>query len=154
MQKRHLSATALERELRNLNFDRAEIREVIENLDAELRGGRARPSRLLVSADASVRIELWDDRTFDLETDARTPDENRRETLRITETVGGLRHTLDGQPVSAGTILELETALGWLTVRYEWTFRADRPAMLEHVARHGSGFTVIVTEDTRLRWGR
>lgn len=42
--------------------------------------------------------------------------------LRLGEDAGGLRHFLDGKPVSAGAVLYLLTNEGWLGGRYEWEF--------------------------------
>lgn len=50
--------------------------------------------------------------------------------LEIRRESGGLRHYLQGEPVSAGTVLELLMSDGsWLSGRYEWGFRRDEPAL-------------------------
>lgn len=44
---------------------------------------------------------------------------------------GGLRHSLDGQPVSAGTLLEVQLqGGGWLAGTYEWSFDEAKPPYL------------------------
>lgn len=50
--------------------------------------------------------------------------------LEIRQDSGGLRHYLQGKPVSTGTVLELLMGNGsWLSGRYEWGFRRDDPAL-------------------------
>ena len=56
-------------------------------------------------------------------------------TLRDEREYGGWRHYLDGKPVHAGTLLELqigrfELGPGWLWGRYEWGFDPGRAPML------------------------
>lgn len=46
--------------------------------------------------------------------------------LELTRDAGGLRHTLDGKAVHAGTTLEVQLEDGkWIEGRYEWNYEGD-----------------------------
>lgn len=53
----------------------------------------------------------------------RTP-----ETLKLTETMSGLRYTLEGRPLLGGDTVALCFSGGWVVGRYEWNSDpAERP---------------------------
>lgn len=73
---------------------------------------------------------------------------------------GGLRHFLAGQPVHAGTFLELRLRDDrWVVVRYEWNWvRSDRPRAYLALGGRGEalGYAPVVEfslpEKAELRW--
>ena len=73
-------------------------------------------------------------------------------TLDIRVETGGFRHYLDGEPVHAGTGLELRGLDGsWVAGRYEWSGLAGAlPRFYVNVAGHEA--TITLTLDLELRW--
>jgi len=67
---------------------------------------------------------------------------------------GGLRHTLDGQPVSAGTPLEVQLQGGaWLPGTYEWSFDEAKPPYLTiRLAGAQEPAAMRMTPGALLRW--
>ena len=67
---------------------------------------------------------------------------------------GGLRHSLDGRAVSAGTPLEVELEGGtWLAGTYEWSFRENEPPFLTvRLAGTEEPAALRLPERANLRW--
>lgn len=66
---------------------------------------------------------------------------------------GGERHHLDGRPIHCGDVLELQTHIGWLPVRYEasWYGEAIKRAIL--VANvPGANLVIVLHTDAFYRW--
>ena len=67
---------------------------------------------------------------------------------------GGLRHSLDGRAVSAGTPLDLQLEDGtWLAGTYEWSFDEAKPPFLSiRVAGTEEPATLRLPARATLRW--
>lgn len=66
---------------------------------------------------------------------------------------GGLRHFVDGQPVHAGYVLEVELEDGtWVQMRYEWNFTRDAPPVFYLALAGPAVAKVTLPESARLRW--
>ena len=67
---------------------------------------------------------------------------------------GGLRHSLDGRPVSAGTPLEVQLDDGtWLGGTYEWSFDETSPPFLTiRLAATAESAALRLPQHAKLRW--
>ncbi|APZ95864.1 hypothetical protein [Fuerstiella marisgermanici] len=71
--------------------------------------------------------------------------------LELQHESSGLRHYLDGQPVHAGSLIEVFTeSTGWTPARYEWSFLESRPA----TAWISDEEIVDLDPDMPVRWPR
>lgn len=52
----------------------------------------------------------------------------------LREELGGFRFYLEGEPIHAGDVIEIETGAGWRRVRFEWSARR-----LDNVALYDGG---------------
>ena len=69
--------------------------------------------------------------------------------LELRREPGGFRHYLDGQPIHAGDLLEMQTDDGsWVLIRYEWNQKQNKSASLVL----NDDFTIELTASTHLRW--
>jgi len=76
-------------------------------------------------------------------------------TLKLAETLSGLRYCLDGKPLRGGDILELCFSGGWVVGRFEWTSDpAERPTFhcsIELVGGKVEPFDLAIPEGAILR---
>lgn len=76
-------------------------------------------------------------------------------TLKLTDTLSGLRYCLDGKPMLGGDILALCFSGGWVVGRFEWNSDpAERPTFhssIELVGGKIEPFTVTIPEGAILR---
>lgn len=62
---------------------------------------------------------------------------------------GGLRHFVNGEPVRAGSYMEVKFGDGWIPGRYEWSFDQESPIQI-HSSR-GDGFYIREGHLVRIR---
>ena len=114
------------------------------------------PRERLIRAGAILIEELQQLSTELAEAEARAGDFGtstvRGDHLILGEDAGGRRHFLAGRPVRAGTGLFLLTRHGWLSGRYEWSFRNGEPPRLHHRLPHGEEIEINLPREARLAW--
>jgi hypothetical protein len=75
------------------------------------------------------------------------------DTLELRRESGDFRHYLAGKPIHAGQILEIKTELGWLLVRYEWSYVADKlPVFIALNPGDEESDLRIYSANPQLRW--
>lgn len=74
--------------------------------------------------------------------------------LEVVPESSGLRHFLDGRPVHAGTMLELQLPGGvWALGRYEWSFqRDDGPLLYLELSGTAATAPAALPPGAVLRW--
>jgi hypothetical protein len=66
---------------------------------------------------------------------------------------GGLRHYLEGEPVSAGAVLEVRKYDGsWVAGRYEWSWRPDELPQFYTDGLAEFGLPARISSADILRW--
>jgi hypothetical protein len=70
-------------------------------------------------------------------------------TLQLHSDASGLRHYLDGKPVSAGDTIEVLFHGQWTKVQYEWIGKASQPP-IGIVSEDAT--TISLKPETQVRW--